>query len=145
MKRSVFFLVFVITSYSGIAQTNSSPEGIIDNFFRLYEKKSLSTALDTIFSYGDKYVTRALPYIKDTLAGTIKGVGNKYCGNELIMKKNVSPSYCIYSYLVKYPANPLRFTFIFYKPEEKWIMLSFFFDSNLLTETTDLTRLQPSK
>ena len=95
MKNNLLFLVFFIASFSCGAQTNiaSSSDNIMDNFFRIYEKSGLYTGLDTLFSYGDEAVRKALPYIKDTLSGTIKGAGKKYCGYELIIKKNVTGSY----------------------------------------------------
>ena len=147
MKNSILFLLVFVASFSCYGQTssNSTPDNILDNFFRIYEKSGLYTSVDTLFSYGDKDVFSALSYIKDTLAGTIKNAGKKYCGSDLIIKKVVSPSYIFYSYLVKYPTHPVRFNFIFYKPETKWIMVDFSFNSNIGSEAESLGALKDIK
>ncbi len=143
MKNGLIFLFVFIASFSCNAQTNASTsDNIIDNFFHIYEKNGLYTSIDTLFSYGDKDVFAALSYMKDTLAGTIKEAGKKYCGYELIIKKSVTPSYCYYSYLVKYPTHPIRFNFIFYKPEGKWILIDFSFNSNIASEAGQLGDLK---
>ena len=145
MKKQILIFLFFISSCACNAQTNnSSLENIIDKFFHIYEK-NVNSALDTIFSYADKNVITALPYIKDTLRGTIKADGSKYSGYELIIKKNATASYCFYSYLVKYPVRPMRFNFIFYNPEDKWIMLDFSFDSNIGSEVMEWSKLNYSK
>ena len=141
MKRTIFLLLVIIGSYSAQAQSANTPEDIIAHFFAIYEKDGLKPGLDNIFSYGDKEVMKALSYIKDTLAGTAKGLGQKYSGYELILKKNITPSYGLYSYLIKYPSGPLRFNFIFYKPQDKWVIIDFSFDSQIVPETRDFIRL----
>ena len=146
MKKRILSFLIIIISCTCKAQSNDNPalEKIIDNFFSIYEK-NVSTALDTIFSYADKNVHGALPYIKDTLAGTIKADGGKYSGHELIVKKYATPSYCFYSYLIKYPIRPMRFNFTFYKPEDKWVMVNFSFDSNIGSEITELGKIDHVK
>jgi hypothetical protein len=143
MKKGIFFLLFVVASYSGSAQksTNFTPEQILSNFFSIYEKDGPKTALDTLFSYGDKDMQKSVSYLKDTLFGTARSVGKKYSGSELIIKKNVTPSLVVYSYMAKYPTSPIRFTFIFYKADDTWRILNFSFDSNLIKDSEELTKL----
>ena len=143
MKKGIFFLVFVVTAYSVSAQknTNFTPDQILSNFFSIYEKDGPRVALDTLFSYGDKDMQRSVSYLKDTLSGTARSVGKKYNGSELIIKKNVTPSLVVYSYMAKYPTSPLRFTFVFYRPEDKWMILKFSFDSNLVQDSEELTKV----
>ena len=53
-----------------------------------------------------------------------------YQGEEFIYKGGIGESFSTYIYLVKYDRQPIRFTFEFYRPKEKWILYSFKFDDN---------------
>ena len=135
MKHSLFLLLFIIASITGKAQTNSeTPEGIIENFFKVYDKEGVKAAVQHIYSYGDSSMQQSLSYVQDTLAHTASYMGGKYLGHDLIVKKSASGSLMLYCYLVKYRLAPLRFTFLFYKPQDKWEIMNFLFDSNTISE-----------
>ena len=135
MKNSLLFLIFIVVSFTSKAQINAeTPEGIIENFFKVYDKEGAKAAVVNIYSYGDSSMQQSMAYVRDTLAHTANYIGGKYLGHELILKKSMSPSLCLYSYLVKFRLAPLRFTFVFYKPQDKWEVMNFVFDSNSISE-----------
>ena len=140
LKMMFIFLAFL--SFSCKAQKKAvAPDSIVNAFFTEYKENGINNAIDNIFSGSDLDKRKALPFIKDTLAQTIKLVGERYYGQELIIKKSVTSSLCFYSYLVRYPISPLRFTFIFYTAENEWKLIKFSFDDNLSTEMEEIGRL----
>ena len=143
MKNSILCLVFIISSFTCCAQMSTdTPEGILDNFFKIYEKDGAKAAVENIYTYGDESMQKSRDYVRDTVAHTADMIGGKYLGHELITKKPASPSLCLYSYLVKFPYAPLRFTFVFYKPKDKWMVQTFSFDSNVISDLIKAGKLQ---
>ena len=135
MKYTLLLFFFIIATFTCNAQMSTeTPEGIIDNFFKVYEKEGVRAAVANIYSYGDTSMQQSLHYVQDTLEHTANYYGGKYLGSELITKKCASPSLCLYAYLVKFRLAPIRFTFIFYKSKDKWEIMNFVFDSNTITE-----------
>jgi hypothetical protein len=51
------------------------------------------------------------------MAGNMAG---EYCGYELIEKEEVSPSYVVLTYFIKYYNAPQKIQFTFYKPKDSW-------------------------
>ncbi len=141
MKHALLFLVFTIASFSSHAQVSANtPEGIIENFFKVYGHDGLDAAVDYIYTFGDESMQQSKQYVKDTLAHTINNIGGKYLGYEFMVKKAATPSLSVHGYLVKYPIGPLRFTFVFYKPQDKWVVMNFVFDSNTISELGKASR-----
>ena len=141
MKYTLLLFFFIIAAFTCNAQTsNETPENIIDNFFKIYEKEGARAAVENIYSYGDTSMQQSLKYVQDTLEHTANYYGGKYLGSELIIKKSASPSLCLYAYLVKYRLAPIRITFIFYKPKDKWEIMNFVFDSNTISELGKASR-----
>ncbi len=143
MKNNLFLLFTITLFFSSCndPKNSNSPEQIVNAFFATYEKHGIDSAVNNTFINADQDIKDKLPYIKDTLSKIISMVGVKYYGNEIIAKKNITGSLCMCSYLVKYPIYPLRFTFIFYKPQDKWVILKFTFDAYLSSETEELGKL----
>jgi len=61
----------------------------------------------------------------------------KYHGFEKIVRKELGESLVLESYLVKYDRQPLRFTFKFYKPNDKWILFNFQYDEDVDEELSE--------
>jgi hypothetical protein len=146
MKHYIFSLIFVLTAFAVSGQTaGETPETIIDNFFKVYEKEGAKAAVDIIYTYGDSSMQQSKEFVRDTLASTAKSMGGKYLGSEMINKVGASSSLTAYTYLVKFTYAPMRITFIFYKPKDKWMVQHFSFDTNLFSEVYKATRLEPQK
>ncbi len=131
MKTLIIF--FFILPFTINAQ--DTPEQIINGFFLKYEQDSLSTAIDYIFSVNRiaNITTAQIESLKIQLIGTHEALGKLY-GKKLMVTKNIDDTLILYSYLVKYNVQPIRFNFIFYKPDQQWRLQTFWYEDNLISE-----------
>lgn len=140
MKRSILITVFILSVFNVLGQDKG--EDIINIFFKQYETNP-TKAVEDIFNtspYNGR-MRDGIDNIKNELSKlTIDYVG-KYYGHELIVKKQLSGSFVLYSYLIKYDRQPLRFIFKMYKPNDKWMLYSFKYDSNLDDELEQAAKL----
>jgi hypothetical protein len=139
--KSILIIAFVFFTYLGNAQTN--PKELADVFFNDYLKNGASIALDNLYST-NKWMNRAtdaLTNLKSQLEGLNEDYVGKYYGYELIVEKHLAESYVLLSYLVKYDRQPIRFTFQFYKPNDRWIIYSFQFDGDIDAEIEEAGKL----
>jgi hypothetical protein len=65
---------------------------------------------------------------------TTRSVIGAYTGKDLIVQRKASNSLVLYSYLVKHQNQPLRFTFMFYKPKNEWAIYRLYFDDSISSE-----------
>lgn len=139
--RLVICLIFVLIIGSLNAQ--SSPKELSEQFFKTYEEKGSSEALDELYSTSswiDK-AQDAVLNLKNQIAGLNESYVGKYYGYELITEKKISDSYVLRSYLVKFDRQPIRYTFQFYKPNDTWTIYSFQYDGNLSSELEESAKL----
>eukprot|EP01133_Synstelium_polycarpum_P018594 gene18594-22248_t len=112
---------------------------MIDAFFKNYESNP-ENAIDYIFSTNKSFMPQQIIELKGKLASTATTIG-AFNGIEQITTKNTSQSLVLMSYLVKHEKQPLRFTFIFYKPKDQWILYKFKFDDNVDAELEESGRI----
>jgi hypothetical protein len=107
---------------------------IIDAFFKKYKEDGAGPAIDYLFAT-NKYFTNSagIEQLKAKIDSLRQAIGN-YAGKELIVQKSASPSLVLYSYLVKHEMQPLRFTFIFYKAQNEWVLYRFKYDDQMDVE-----------
>ncbi len=77
--------------------------------------------------------------LKTQLANMQSLIG-EYYGYEAITKKTAGSSFELYSFMVKYDRQPLRFTFEFYKPKDKWIVFGFSYDEDIDDEVEEAAK-----
>jgi hypothetical protein len=113
---------------------------ILDNFFKKY-KDSSDVAIDYLFAT-NKYFTNAsgIATLKVKLDSLRISLGD-YVGHELILQKSASPSLILYTYLVKHEIQPVRFTFMFYKPHSDWVLYRFKFDEAMDVELEEAGKI----
>jgi hypothetical protein len=148
MKRKIKLLTLVIVACfsTNVAVAQSNTDEIIIEFFKIYEK-SPTNAVDYIFGTNKWALERnkdAIENVKTQLNSSLKLVGDYY-GKEKITEKSVGESLKLISYMLKFDRQPIRFTFTFYKPKDKWQILNFKFDDNLddeLEESGKVYRLK---
>jgi hypothetical protein len=122
---------------------NKELEAINAKFFDLLSDKN-ATALDYIFKTNKWLNEDEVKSVKEKLDSLVSQLGGLK-GHELIASKAIGGDYLLYSYLVKYERQPLRFILIYYKPAEKWQLQNFQFDYDLepeLKEASSAYRLQ---
>lgn len=105
--------------------------GYINNFFDKYKNEGTKKAIDYIFSTNNAVV--GLDNLKNKLDSIRMALGD-FTGAEQITEKNVANGLVLFSYLVKHKNHPIRFTFIFYKPENNWCLYKFYFDTDIIDE-----------
>ena len=139
MKKLLFVLVVLI---SGNLFAQKSPKDLINDFFITYEKDAGKAVKDL---YATNPCTERKKDDIDQIISTVNGLSDdyigKYYGYEIITTKKFSDSFILYSYLVKYERQPLRFTFKFYKPNDKWVLFSYALDDNLDDEIEEAAKL----
>ena len=138
--KIVFFILMI--SATGILFAQSSPQSLINDFFETYEKDAGKAVKDL---YSTNIWTERIKDDIDKIIGTVNGFTEsymgKYYGYELITSKKFAESFILYSYLVKYDRQPLRFIFKFYKPNDKWVLYSYALDDSLDDEIQEAAKL----
>lgn len=139
MKKLLFI---VLISISGNLFAQSEPQNLLNIFFKAYEKDA-GKAVKELYAT-NKWTERAKDDI-EKIVGIVNGFTEsymgKYNGYEIITTKKFSESFMLYSYLVKYDRQPIRFIFKFYKPSDKWVLYSFSLDDNLDDEIQEAAKL----
>lgn len=139
MKR---LLLILLISISGNISAQSEPQNLINSFFKTYEKDAGKAVKDL---YATNKWTERIKDDIDKIVGTVNSFTEnymgKYYGSEIITTKKFSESFILYSYLVKYDRQPMRFIFKFYKPNDKWVLYSYALDDNLDNEIQEAAKL----
>ena len=104
-------------------------------FFSKYETEGVDKAVSYIFSTNPiiSQDDEQIVNLKRDLMEAAKQLG-EYCGYGLITTKKATNDYVYCSYLIKYKRQPLRFSFIYYKPKDKWVLHKFTFDNEVEKE-----------
>lgn len=134
-------MLFLFISFIGISQTQ--PKTVAELFFKEFKEKGASVAIDNLYS-PNKWILRsgdAVIQLKNQLEGLNEEYVGAYYGQELMFEKKLTDSFILLSYLVKYDRQPIRFTFQFYKPNDKWVIHSFKFDGNIGDEIEESAKL----
>ncbi|WP_320815196.1 hypothetical protein [Flavobacterium sp.] len=138
--KKLLFILFISISANLFAQKSS--KDLINDFFTTYEKDAGKAVKDL---YATNPWTERKKDDINQIISTVNGLSEdyigKYYGYEIITTKKFSDSFILYSYLVKYERQPLRFTFKFYKPNDKWVLFSYALDDNLDDEIEEAAKL----
>ncbi|MBW8331828.1 MAG: hypothetical protein K0M40_07400 [Prolixibacteraceae bacterium] len=138
--KNILLLGFFFLSMSGFAQ--DTPQKIIDNFFSTYQKDP-GRAVKEMYKTNvwTERITDDINDVANKVNGFSKDVMGQFNGYEQITTKKFSDSFVLYSYLVKYDRQPIRFTFKFYKPKDDWVLYAFQFDDSFDEEIEEAAKL----
>ena len=131
-KIKLMTLSILVLLSTNILMAQTTTEEITDEFFKTYEK-SPQNAVDYVFGTNKWMIDRnkdGIENVKTQLASFLGLVGDYY-GYEKITEKSVGESYKLVSYMIKYDRQPVRFTFVFYRPKDKWQVQNFQYDDRL--------------
>lgn len=120
--RFVIFLPFLFMIFTpGIIRAQQSAEDVTAQFFQLFQSKGVDEAVDYIYATNKWLVSEksTSDNIKMQLKKGIAIIG-QYYGYELIEKKSLGDSYVMLSYMLRYDRQPIKFTFILYRPNKTW-------------------------
>ena len=143
-KISLMFRVYLSVLIVFLGSCNSKPtvktvkdypelNKIIATFFEKYGNGTPDQAVNYLFETNRDVNIAQLKETRDKLS-SVSLLAGIYNGYEIITVQNRSASLVYYSYLVKHDKQPLRLTFIFYKPKGEWKALRFKFDDEVTTE-----------
>jgi hypothetical protein len=154
----IFAAIFCFT-FNAIAQTTApkkpadakaaavvkGAQSYVETFFKKY-KGSPDSAVDYLFATNKLFANHEtqINLLKSKLDSLQFSLG-KYTGKELISQRNASPSLVLYSYLVKHENQPMRFTFIFYKASNEWVLYRFNYDDQLDAEMFEAAKINNKK
>lgn len=141
--RKILF-VFSLILFTGISPLfgQLSPGQVLERFFNKY-RYNPQEAVEFIFSKNPIFQGEAAQQaqmVQDKLNQAIPLLG-RYYGREPITKREIGTSLVLYSYLIQYERQPIRFTFKFYKPDREWFLLSFAFDDDLSDELEEAAKI----
>jgi hypothetical protein len=151
MKSFLFVILMCLVgchssnSQSQITNSKEQANGIdltkvhesIEVFFKKYKEEGTSKAVDYIFSSNNLLASPdQLDNLKNKLDSTRRFIGN-YKGKVLITEKDASSDLVLLTYLVKHEKQPIRFSFIFYKPDTEWVLFKFQYDDQIISELED--------
>lgn len=144
MNRTIKVIAVAMLIFTSniILKAQTTTEEITDQFFKTYKKAPLE-AVDYVFGT-NKWMTErnkdGIDNVKNQLSSFLSLVGDYY-GYEKITEKRIGESFKLVSYLVKYDRQPVRFTFVFYKPKDKWQIQNFQYDDNLDDELEEAAKV----
>src|SRR6476661_2613490 len=135
--RIYCFIAFVLLSNFAYSQ---STEQITEAFFKAY-KENPTKAYGKLFDNNKwmKDKKSDIETVKIKLADFISGLG-EYYGYEAITEKSAGESYLLKSFLIKYERQPVRFTFLLYKPSDSWQIQNFTYDTNISEEIEEAAK-----
>ena len=111
---SVFFIL------TGLSYAQNEPEDYIATFFDLAGQGKIKEAIEIMpannkFENDTSYASKLLARLE-----VLRKNSGDYCGYELIEKEEVTESYIIYTYFMKFMNAPQKIQFVFYKPKDAW-------------------------
>ena len=139
---TVFCLVCFI-SFAPVSAQNSTRD-ITDKFFKLYAEDP-GKAIEYGFSTNKWVMEKNMAGVENVrlkLLNLITLIGD-YRGYEMINEEVIGESLKLQSYMMKYDRQPIRFTFIFYRPGESWVVQNCQYDAKLTDELEELGRIAP--
>jgi hypothetical protein len=116
----------------------------IESFFKKY-KTSPDSAVDYIFGTNKLFTNVSQINLLKSKLDSMQIMLGKYLGRELIVQKTPTPSLVLYSYIVKHENEPIRFTFMFYKAQNDWVLYRFNYDDQIDTELIDAAKINNKK
>lgn len=131
MKKAILLCSLLVLFFWN-AQSQSTSDEILDSFFTLYGEGKTDEAVDYIFETNQYLISaqQQIASIKEKLK-TITSVIGQYYGYEKIIQKEAGESYKYVRCMVKHDRQPLFFTFILYKPDQRWQLQTVRFDDKL--------------
>lgn len=130
MKSLLLLLTTLVLASPLFSQSN--PEEILTPFFKEYAKNP-AKAVEDIYATNPwtARIRDGIEAMKNEVNKYTPEYVGKYYGYDLITKKQLTDCFLLYSYIIKYDRQPMRFIFKLYKPNDKWMLLSFKIDSEL--------------
>lgn len=124
------------------ATAQRTPERLIEAFAERIEADGPRAAVDSLFATNEWMMRNqdTREQVGSQLANLLPLVGD-YLGMEHVATKRAGESLVLHSYLFKYERQPVRFNFMFYRPEGEWGIYRFSFDDSFDAELEEANKL----
>ncbi len=119
----------------------STPQDMTRKFFALYKVGDSDKAIDYLFSSNpySKDIAEGIEDVKRQLKKLLEQIGNYY-ESDLLTTKTAGANVIMYTFLVRHDKQPLTFSIMFYKPNEKWQMQNFKYQNNTFEELEEASK-----
>jgi len=132
MTNKITILIFIIIATSLVElKAQTSEKEIPIEFFRIFKTEPMK-AMDYAFST-NSWMERNIDGVESVKAKfkDILPLIGDYYGYEMITEKKIGNNLKLISYILKYDRQPIRFTFVLYKPQDKWQVQNLNWDVDL--------------
>ena len=132
-----FLFIILITSN---IYAQPSEKDITTEFFKLYSLDPMK-AFDYAFAT-NSWMERnqdAVDNLKNQYGNLLALIG-QYHGYELITEKSIGERLKLFSFMVKYERQPIRLTFLLYKPHKTWQVQNLKYDDKLDEELEEAAK-----
>lgn len=125
----------VLAAAAPAAAQSSDYHAISDRFFELVAEKKPTEAIDYVFG-----TNPWLLKIPDQVANVrgqfsnLESLVGAYVDHEAMVDSQISSRYAYMYVLANYERQPIKVEFHFYKPKDEWVLLNFFFNSDISDE-----------
>lgn len=130
-KKTTLIVLFLSLAFISEFRAQAGIDTITKTFFQTFET-------DPIKAIDDAFLTNT--WMEQNVEG-VESVKNKfkdilpligeYRGFELINEKSIGECLKLKSFMVRYDRQPVRFTFVFYKPGKSWKVQNLKWDVSL--------------
>lgn len=136
MKLQNILIVILLTTALVTCSTGSSSpaetQKVVDVFFQEY-KTSSKTAIVNLLGK-NRWITLDDANKVAGQIGALAAELGAFKGGEKVGENTFGKSMLQYVYLAKYERQPVKFTFRFYKPNDKWELYSFNYEIDFIGE-----------
>lgn len=143
MRYYTFFLLFCLLGPGPLWAQNPDTDQLIKSFFDVYEMNKPGEAIDLLYSTNSEewlqQIQESINNVKEKFQDLPAIVG-AYHGHEKLNEETLGSCFKTIIYLVKYDRQPIRFTFQYYKPQDKWRLYGFSYDDDLLDDHEQLIK-----
>lgn len=139
--KNLLLTAALLISLSALNLFSQSPEKMIKDFFDIYEKNRPVEALDSLYA-NSPWLERIRDDVEQLKSQfrDLKNIVGEYNGYEALFKKNVKDCYLVFTYLIKFDRQPIRFVFEFYKPKDKWYLYGFSYDDGFADDLQEVMK-----
>ena len=132
MKKTILLLVSM--AISNLALGSDKYEEIPEKFIGHIQEKDFKKAVESLYPHQDKsyFNTPDGALVINKLKSDMEDYGN-YKYHERISEEKIGTRYAIVTYIVGMQFRPAYMSFKLYKPEDKWLVMSYRYNHNLKT------------
>ncbi|RAK70262.1 hypothetical protein [Hymenobacter edaphi] len=141
MKKLLLFALLSLLTLPAYCQMDHTT--LVELFFTEYTALGPDKALEHLYatSAAPQRNRAAFEQQRAALRQLTPEAVGRYYGRQLLRTDGLSWNLAASSYLVRFEQQPVRFTFTFYKANDRWGLYSFKVDTDLAEELTERLRL----